>query len=99
MRNMGESGILNTTIQNKKVPDADGKPLQVRIIGNRVRIPDDPVAVYAEHFFTPMGSHCENGKTKKCGEAKVRRPAFLWGRIYPPGISVILIRTAMDRHL
>lgn len=27
-------------------------------------------------FFQPKGSHCENGKTKKYVEAKVRRPAF-----------------------
>lgn len=40
-------------------------------------------------FFQPKGSHCENGKTKKCGEAKVRRPAFLLG----------IIGSAMDGHL
>lgn len=40
-------------------------------------------------FFQPKGSHCENGKTKKCDEAKVRRPAFLLG----------IIGSAMDGHL
>ena len=62
---------------------------QFRIIGNRVGIPDDPVAVYAEHFFQPEGGHCGNGKTRKCEDAQVRRPAFLF----------VFIGTAMDRNL
>lgn len=60
---------VHLIIENRKVPDAANE-LQVRIIGNHVRIMDDPVAVYAEHFFLPDGSHCENGKTNKCDDAK-----------------------------
>ena len=40
-------------------------------------------------FFQPEGGHCENGKTKKCEDAQVRRPAFLF----------VFIGTAMDRNL
>lgn len=40
-------------------------------------------------FFLPKGSHCENGKTKECDDAQVRRPAFLSG----------IISSAVDSHL
>lgn len=40
-------------------------------------------------FFQPEGSHCEDGKTKECEEAQVRRPAFLLG----------IISSASDSHL
>ena len=40
-------------------------------------------------FFQPEGGHCGNGKTRKCEDAQVRRPAFLF----------VFIGTAMDRNL
>ena len=37
---------------------------QFRIIGNRVGIPDDPVAVYAEHFFSRTAVTVTMGRRK-----------------------------------
>lgn len=41
-------------------------------------------------FFKPKGSHCENGKTKKCDDAKVRRPAFLFEYYETCGVQALI---------
>ncbi len=46
----------------------------------------------------PKGSHCENGKTKKCVEAKVRRPAFLLGDYKSCGVQA-LVKDALKEVL
>lgn len=57
--------------------------VRIGIIGNRVRIPDDPVAVLEMRSFSRRAVTVAIWEDERMQRAEVRRPAFLPGIIGP----------------